>query len=47
MYMTTFIQMIIDKLLDVYPTYVRGGWFEIDSINDLKQMEKNFNKFLI
>ena len=47
MYMTTFIQMIIDKLLDVYPTYVRGGWFEIDSVNDLKQMEKKFNKFLV
>lgn len=36
MYMTSFIQMIIDNLLDVKPTFIDGGWVEIDSISDLK-----------
>ncbi|MDD3443302.1 MAG: phosphocholine cytidylyltransferase family protein [Sulfurimonas denitrificans] len=36
MYMTSFIQMIIDNLLDVKPIFIDGGWVEIDSISDLK-----------
>ena len=46
MYMTSFIQMIIDNLLNVKPTFINGGWIEIDSLDDLKNLEKideNFN----
>ena len=46
MYMTSFIQMIINNLLNVKPTFINGGWIEIDSLDDLKNLEKideNFN----
>ena len=36
MYMTSFIQMVIDKLLDIKPVYIDGGWIEIDCVDDLK-----------
>lgn len=35
MYMTSFIQMIINKLMDVNPVFIDGGWNEIDFIDDL------------
>lgn len=35
LYMTSFIQMIIENLLDVKPVYIDGGWIEVDCINDL------------
>jgi choline kinase len=35
-YMTSFIQLIIDKLIDVNPIFINGGWVEIDSVEDLK-----------
>lgn len=35
MYMTSFIQIIIDNLYEVNPVFISGGWIEIDSINDL------------
>ena len=47
MYMTSFIQMVIDNLLDVKPIYINGGWIEVDSVEDLKQYHdiniKDFN----
>tara|TARA_Y100001968_G_scaffold119320_1_gene108718 strand:+ start:12401 stop:12895 length:495 start_codon:yes stop_codon:yes gene_type:complete len=36
MYMTSFIQMIIDNLSDINPVYIDGGWLEIDCIDDLQ-----------
>ena len=36
MYMTSFIQNIIDNLMDVKPIYIEGGWIEIDSLKDLQ-----------
>ena len=36
MYMTSFIQLIIDNLMDVKPVFIDGGWVEIDSVKDLK-----------
>jgi L-glutamine-phosphate cytidylyltransferase len=36
MYMTSFIQMVINNLLDVKPVFIDGGWVEIDCIEDLK-----------
>lgn len=35
-YMTSFIQLIIDNLLDVKPVFIDGGWIEIDEVGDLK-----------
>jgi choline kinase len=36
MYMTSFIQLIIDnKIADVRPVFIEGGWVEIDSSSDL------------
>jgi choline kinase len=35
MYMTTFLQMIIDNLMPVKAVTVHGGWIEIDSVEDL------------
>jgi len=35
MYMTSFLQMIIDKVSPVKAVKVYGGWLEIDSISDL------------
>jgi choline kinase len=36
MYMTSFIQLIIDRLMPVYPVFINGGWIEIDGPEDLK-----------
>ena len=36
MYMTSFIQLVIDNLMDVRPIFIEGGWAEIDTIDDLK-----------
>ena len=36
MYMTSFIQLIIDNLLHVEPILIDGGWVEIDSLDDLR-----------
>ena len=44
MYMTSFIQMIIDNLLDVKPVFIDGGWVEIDCVDDLLSTCK-LNKF--
>jgi len=35
--MTAFIQLIIDDLMPVNAEEIYGGWFEIDTINDLKK----------
>lgn len=39
MYMTSLIQLIIDRLLEVKPIFIDGGWVEIDSVDDLKAYE--------
>ena len=40
MYMTSFIQMIIDNMVYVKPVFINGGWIEIDSVEDLNVYEK-------
>ena len=40
MYMTSFIQMIIENLLDVQPVFIDGGWLEIDSLKDIEVYDK-------
>lgn len=36
MYMTSFLQMIINKLIPVSSVLIEGGWIEIDSVEDMK-----------
>lgn len=36
MYMTSFLQMIIDQLMPVSSVLIAGGWIEIDSVEDMK-----------
>ena len=36
MYMTSFIQMMINDLVDVKPVFIDGGWVEIDCVEDMK-----------
>ena len=43
MYMTTFIQKIIDKYKNVYPVMINDQWAEIDSCEDLEAYKKTFN----
>ncbi len=46
MYMTSFIQLIIDNLMPVKPVYIESGWLEVDTIQDLNVYEKSdyYNK---
>lgn len=37
MYMTSFIQLIIDRLTPVKAVFIKGGWIEVDSIQDLEK----------
>ena len=39
MYMTSFLQMLIDSDWKVKAVDVRAGWLEIDSVEDLKEYE--------
>ena len=39
-YMTSFIQLIIDNVMNVNPVFINGGWLEIDSTDDLRIYEK-------
>ena len=46
MYMTSFIQLIIDNILSVRSEVINGGWLEFDRIEDLLIYEKTMiNKF--
>jgi len=39
MYMTSFLQLLIDEGWKVMPAHVGGGWLEVDSIDDLRLYE--------
>ena len=45
MYLTTFLQLLIDNDFEVNPIYINGGWIEIDSIQDLENYHKKEIKF--
>lgn len=40
MYMTSFIQLIIDNLFKAKAELIEGGWLEIDSLQDLDNYTK-------
>ena len=39
MYMTSFLQMIADRLTPLSPVYIENGWIEIDEPSDLNFIE--------
>ena len=45
MFMTTFIQLIIDNLFSASANIVNGGWLEFDTENDLETY--NINKLIL
>ena len=45
MYMTSFIQMIINNLEDVHSVYINSGWVEIESVEYLKALESVYESF--
>ena len=40
MYMTTFLQLLINAVWMIMPARVNNGWLEVDTIDDLKLYEK-------
>lgn len=45
MYMTSFIQLVINRLMPVKAVIVKNGWLEVDTIEDLKIYDSaNFDK---
>ena len=38
MYMTSFLQMIIDQLMPIKAVRIDGGWLEIDCVDDMKSV---------
>ena len=44
MYMTSFLQLLIDSGWPVKAVVVNSGWLEIDSVEDLKRYESMFEK---
>lgn len=43
MYMTSFLQILIDEGIDVRPSLIKGGWLEIDSVQDQQCYEAMHN----
>jgi L-glutamine-phosphate cytidylyltransferase len=41
MFMTSFIQQIIDNLTEVKPIFIEGGWIEIDCVDDIEKYLEN------
>ena len=41
MYMTTFLQLLADAGFELKAVPIKGGWLEIDTLNDLKQLEES------
>ena len=41
MYLTSFIQLLINRFDNVTPTYIHGEWAEVDSVSDLNIYLKN------
>ena len=40
MYMTSFIQILIDSGWEVKATLIKNGWLEVDTVEDLESYEK-------
>ncbi|MFQ5712164.1 MAG: NTP transferase domain-containing protein [Candidatus Geothermarchaeales archaeon] len=44
-YLTDMIQELIDRGYPVYSVDVKGGWFEIDTLQDLRSARRNLHLF--
>ena len=44
-YLTDMIQELINSGMDVAPVFVNGKYFEIDTPEDVKNVEKSIKKF--
>ncbi|MDR2643762.1 MAG: phosphocholine cytidylyltransferase family protein [Planctomycetaceae bacterium] len=47
MYMTSFLQLMINNHMPIKAAMISGGWFEVDSNDDLDYYETNFENDLI
>jgi choline kinase len=47
MYMTSFLQLMINNHMPIKAAIISGGWFEVDSNDDLAYYETNFENDLI
>ena len=45
MYLTTFLQLLIDNKFEINPLTINGGWIEIDSLKDLENYKQKDIKF--
>ena len=45
MFMTSFLQELINNNFKISPVYTQGGWLEVDSVQNLRTYEENINKF--
>ena len=45
MYLTTFLQLLIDNKFEINPLIINGGWLEIDSLMDLENYKQKNIKF--
>ncbi len=45
MYMTTFLQLLIEENWSIKPAHINHGWLEVDTINDLKLYERLSEEF--
>lgn len=41
MYLTSFIQLLIDRFGNVSPVYINGQWVEVDTVSDLEIYSQN------
>ena len=44
MYMTAFLQLLIDANWSVKPAHINHGWLEVDTLEDLKLYERLFSE---
>ena len=45
LYLTDYLQIIINKKIEVKGVLVNGEWFEVDTLNDLRLYKKKYKKF--
>lgn len=43
MYMTSFLQEMINKGMKIHAVFVMSGWLEVDSVSDIEIYEKLSN----
>jgi len=46
MYVTDFVQLIIDNLMPAKAVWINGGWFEVDTVSDLELINERYNDII-